>query len=108
MLDVLQVVIFGLGCISIGLAINYIRFFRRSRHHIAGSMQALLAEQITSSIGTMLFAANSLLATLTGVPPEHWNSIPPEAAIAIRAVMFIAMIHATVRISVSVRRVLHE
>lgn len=104
----LQVLIFSMGVTSIVLAITYAWFFHHSRHHVAGAMKAMLIEQITSSAGTLYFSANSLLATIMGVPEDQWNTIDPTVAIVVRVLMFGMMIHATSRMSVSVRRVLHE
>lgn len=107
-LSLLQVAIFAMGIASVAIAIRYVMFFASSGHHVAGSMRALLWEQVTSSGGTLIFSANSLLATVTGTPESEWNNINAEWAIAIRAAMFGMMIHATWRMSSSVRRILEE
>ena len=108
MLFFLQVTTFAIGLLALGLAIRHMVFFRRSSHHLSKSMIGMLVEQVVSASGTMLFSCNSLLATIMNVPADQWNNIPPLVAIVIRIAMFGAMVHSTVRLSMSVQKVLND
>lgn len=90
------------------MAIRYLVFFMRSSHHLSWTMRFFLCEQVVTSGGTMLFSSNSLLATITGTPEAEWNNIDPVMAIAIRAVMFGAMIQSTWHLSASIRKVAED
>ena len=100
-----QVVVFALGVVAIIQAITFLRFFKRSKRSLSFAMQSFLVEQVVSAIGTMLFAINSLVGTLTGESMSTWNNLDPTLAICIRAAMFLAMIHATATLSVEIHKI---
>ncbi len=104
-LEFFQLIVFLMGLVAVLLAIYFIRFFSRSKKPLSIAMMAFLIEQVLSSAGTMIFSSNSLLATLLGRDPEEWNSIDPWFAILIRFVMFGAMLHSTIRLSVEVKKI---
>ena len=71
-------------------------------------MIAFLVEQVLCSAGTLIFAGNSLHATLSGTEMEMWNAIDPRLAIILRALMFGAMIHSTSRMSQEIKKIENE
>lgn len=108
LIDACQFVIFGLACWSIVLAVRHAVFFWGCRVHIGGSMLRFLLEQVVCSLGTLVFSANSLYSTIVGHEPKEWNNISPWAAIAIRAAMFMAMIHSTSHLARSIREIVER
>ena len=106
-LSILQVVVFLMGLLSLGLSISYLVYFLRvEKRHIARSMVFLMLEQIMSATGTMIFSANSLWCSLMGCDAALWNTMDPAVAISIRMCMFAAMIHSTVHLTVSIKKVI--
>jgi hypothetical protein len=108
LLSIGQVLVFALGAKAVIQAATFLRFFRRSEKPLSWAMQTFLIEQVVSATGTMLFAVNSLVGTLSGEESGLWNTLDPTVAITIRAVMFLAMIHATQTLSVQVHRIMSE
>lgn len=106
LLDAMQLVVFGLACWSVYLAVRHAIFFRTCSRHIGQSMMLFFVEQIICSVGTMIFSANSLYATLSGDVAANWNTVDPWAAVGIRVVMFLAMIHSTTHLTHSIREIL--
>lgn len=104
----LQVGVFALGLLCISLSAKYMLFFWSSRKSIGRSMCFLLGEQIVTAGCTLLFAANSLIATITGEPEAEWNAIGTNEAIALRCIMFGVMIYSTIHLSQSVRTIIHK
>lgn len=96
----------GLGVTAVVLAVRWAVFFSRSDKRIARSMIYMLIEQAVSSVGTLLFALNSLVRTVFGNSVDSWNSIHPVAAMVIRLAMFAAMIHSTLHLARSVKEVI--
>lgn len=107
-LSIGQVLVFALGAVAIVQAVNFLRFFRRSKRSLSFAMQTFLVEQVVSATGTMLFAINSLVGTATGENMSTWNNLDPSVAIVIRAVMFLAMIHATATLSIEVHKIVSD
>lgn len=107
-LSIGQVLVFALGAVAIVQAVNFLRFFKRSKRSLSFAMQTFLVEQVVSATGTMLFAINSLVGTVTGESVSTWNNLDPSVAIVIRAVMFTAMIHATATLSIEVHKIVSD
>lgn len=105
MLIFLQSVVFALGLIAMIQAGNHAWFFSKSKTSLSWTMVAFMMEQVISSGGTLLFATNSLVGTITGEHSDIWNNIDPSIAISIRSVMFIAMIHSTSAMTYEIRKI---
>lgn len=97
-----------MGLFAICQAIRHVIFFSHSKTSLSWTMIAFLIEQVLCSAGTLVFAANSLLSALTGAEMEFWNTIDPKLAIALRAIMFGAMIHSTGRMSQEIKKIDNE
>ena len=100
--------VFALGCCAIAMAIYFYKVFSASNRHISYAVRAFLAEQVISAVCTIIFAANSLAGTIRGDDSSGWNNIDPSVAIALRAIMFGAMLHATYHLMVEVSRCKEE
>jgi hypothetical protein len=71
-------------------------------------MQAFLIEQIVSTLGTLIFASNSLISSVFEAPPSDWNNLGPEVSTVIRLLIFGAMLHSTVYLSYEIKKIIKE
>ena len=106
MLSLLQVLVFVAGVAALFICIRFMIFFRRSKNTLSWAMQAFLIEQIVSTLGTLIFASNSLIASVLEAPPSDWNSLGPEVSTTIRLLIFGAMLHSTVYLSYEIKKIL--
>jgi hypothetical protein len=104
-LYILQVIVFLLGLAAIAQACKHAIFFSKSSTTLSWTMVAFMMEQVISSLGTLVFAANSLLGSLSHEGHEEWNNIDPKLAIFLRTVMFLAMIRSTSAMSNEIRKI---
>lgn len=108
MLVVLQIIVFILGLLALFQAIGHAVFFSKGTTSLSWTMVAFLVEQMVSSLGTLVFATNSLLGTISGEDNAVWNNIDPSLAILLRSLMFLAMIHSTRAMAREIKRITEE
>ncbi len=102
----LQIIVFGMGVLSLYLSVNYLAYFWKVDRAIGRSMVFLMVEQVVSASGTLVFSINSMHGALSGEHEHDWNSIDPKLAIVLRILMFVAMIHSNVHLTISIKSIL--
>lgn len=91
MLEVLQIatVLLGITTTLLSLCLAY-RFYS-IQHDLSTPLAFMLGAECIAGVVTVMFSINSMVHTLYGVNPDLWNTLPAEAAIAMRWILFLTV-----------------
>jgi hypothetical protein len=104
-MQTIQMLVFIAGVYAAVQAARHYLFFRKCDTSLSWAMALLLAEQMVTSVCTLIFAGASILSSLTLIDPDCWDAMPEWIATSLRMAMFSIMIFSTWRLSKEIEKI---